>query len=99
VLSDVLYFTGVVGGVTQWDITVGSVTSSTTFRAAVSYQSSSIAASINGGAVVADSSATIPTVTQIEMGGFIATGFISGNLGRITYYQSAQPDFLQEWSK
>lgn len=56
------------GGVTQADLNLGVVADSTAFKLALAWSANDIAASLNGGAVVTDATATLPTVTTIHHG-------------------------------
>lgn len=55
-------------GVAQAALALGSVTTGTTYTVAAAWKLNDIAASINGGAVVTDTSATLPTPTQRVIG-------------------------------
>jgi hypothetical protein len=55
------------GGVSQGDITPGGAAAS--FKAAGAYQLNNLALAVNGGTVATDTSATIPTVTTLQIGG------------------------------
>lgn len=58
----------VTGGVTQATITLGSITINTRFVVAVRFKADDFAASLNGAAVVTDTSGTLPTVTTLQLG-------------------------------
>lgn len=60
---------GTVGGVVQWDSADDAVSANVVIKKAVAYQANDIATCTNGGAVSADSSATIPTVSTLWLNG------------------------------
>jgi hypothetical protein len=78
------------GGSGQWDFTVGGApTSNQQTRAALAYAINNIAASANGSAVATDTSATIPSVTQLTIGIGVtlsAGSTINGTINKIVYY-------------
>jgi hypothetical protein len=57
------------GGVQQALLSLGSVVADTPYRVAFRYGVNDFAASANGGAVATDTSGTLPTVTQMVVGG------------------------------
>lgn len=56
------------GGATQATLSLGALSANTVYKAAFRYGVNDFAASLNGGAVVTDTSATLPTVTQMVIG-------------------------------
>jgi hypothetical protein len=76
---------GVDGGATQWALTA-SYTSNTIFKAALAYAVNDIAFTVGGAAPTTDTSATLPTVTQMQIGTGPALPIWNGYLRRITYY-------------
>ena len=56
------------GGVTQVNLNAGSAAAFSVARAAYAYKLNGCAEDMNGGAVVTDTSATIPTVTTLNVG-------------------------------
>lgn len=76
------------GGVTQADISNGSASSDgATLRLAGAYKANDFAASTNGATPGTDTSGTVPTVTQMIMGGRPAgANILNGWLRRIAYY-------------
>lgn len=56
------------GGVTQADISLGSISVGTTYRIALAWAANDIAACVNGGAVSTDTGATLPTVATLTFG-------------------------------
>jgi hypothetical protein len=78
------------GGSGQWDFFVGSApVANQQTRAALAYSINDIAASGNGSAVGTDTSATIPSVTQLTIGVGVtlsAGSTINGTIRKIAYY-------------
>lgn len=68
------------GGVTQADISLGSVTAGTEYIVAVAWAANEISACMNGGSVGTDTSASLPTVTTLTCG--------AGWHSRLTYIAS-----------
>lgn len=56
------------GGATQASLALGNLTAGTAFRVALAVKANDIAASLDGGAVVTDTGATLPTVTTLRLG-------------------------------
>lgn len=56
------------GGVEQCSLAIGTVVTGTEYRVAATWKLNDIAASINGATVVTDTSATLPTPTQMSVG-------------------------------
>jgi len=75
-------FLGVTGGVTQWDVTP-SYTAGTTSKAAFSAATNDIKMAKDGVAQTQDTSATVPTVTQLNVGHIAGILHFSGNVGGI----------------
>jgi len=75
------------GGISQADANAGSFLLNGTAKSALAYKQNDIAFSANGGAVVTDTSATIPTVNQSQFG-FRAGGAVHLNntIRSIRYY-------------
>ena len=71
--------------VLQCDLTAtGVISANTTVKMALAYAVNDFAASGNGGAVVTDSTGTVPSgLTDMQLGG---VGIMCGYLRRITYY-------------
>ena len=68
-VAGALAVTVVDGGVTQASLSLGSVASGTAYTVALAWTLNDFAASINGAAVVADASGTLPTLSQINLAG------------------------------
>lgn len=76
------------GGVDQCNYSAGTITQNAAFKLAAAYQVNDFAASLNGAAVVTDTSGTIPTgQTTARIGTNVSlANSINGYLRRITYY-------------
>jgi hypothetical protein len=76
------------GGVSQFGL--GSATTPSSFtKMAGSYIANNAQFSQNNGSVVTDSSCTIPTVSQMQIGNLITGRNLSGNIKKIIYYPQA----------
>jgi hypothetical protein len=81
------------GGVTQATITRPNVAANVANKMAFAYIENNIALSSNGSAAGTDTSATIPTVNQLNIGVFIPTSvYLNGHIRAITYYNTRLPD-------
>jgi lysophospholipase L1-like esterase len=84
------------GGVNQAVIdvdAVGTWANSTAHKLAMSWAANDVAACFDGGAVVADTSATLPTVNNLRIGAFTSTtGGWGGVIKQITYLPRALAD-------
>jgi len=78
-------WTGDVGGVNQWDIDIANPAANTITKVGGAYKLNDIAASVNGGAVTVDTSATIPTVTTLGVGNSASSNYLNGHIRQITY--------------
>ena len=74
------------GGVAQASIDAGTVASGTAFKLAAAYTVNDFAISKDGAAVVTDSSGTIPTPTQLNIGADVAGNYVCGHISRLRYY-------------
>jgi hypothetical protein len=72
--SNAVFVEVTVGGVQQAAINVGTVAPDTDFKLAMRYRADDMAASLNGAAVVTDTSATVPSVTTLRVGRRFSTG-------------------------
>jgi hypothetical protein len=92
---DRLYVSGLVGGASQWDIASGSaafnLTPGAVARFALGYAANDVAAAINGTLGTVDTSASLPTVDRLEIGGDSTTCW-NGTIRRITYYNTRKPN-------
>lgn len=73
------------GGTPQAQIDAGTIAANTAYRLAAGWATNDCSAVINGGAVVVDGSAAIPTVTQARLGSD-GTNYLNGHLQTIEYY-------------
>ncbi|MCF8533052.1 MAG: hypothetical protein K9G48_08620 [Reyranella sp.] len=63
-----LRLTIVVGGVSEADVNLGAVSNDTDFKVAVRLEANNVAASLNGAAVVTDTSVALPVVSEAQIG-------------------------------
>lgn len=104
-LSGVLYFTITVAGVQVGNVALGSYTPGDTVYIGVSVSGATITTSINGSVPstsTTTSSTLLPTVTQWELGSFLAqgaVGTINGSIAKLTYWDKALPQIVQEISQ
>lgn len=83
------------GGADQAQIDAGTIAANTAYRLAGAWAADACAASINSGAPVLDSAATIPAVTQARLGSD-GTNYLNGHLQSIEYYgEQVTPAELQ----
>lgn len=81
------------GGVTQADLNLGVVADNATIRVALGWSANDIAACLNGGTAVADSSATLPTVTTLRLGeNHAAANQWNGHVRRIRHWPTRKPN-------
>lgn len=73
------------GGAPQAQIDAGTISANTAYNLATAWNTDSCAAAINGAAAVADSTATMPTVTQARLGSD-GTNYLNGHLQSICYW-------------
>lgn len=76
------------GGVAQASIDAGTVVSTTAFKLAASYTVNDFAVSKDGAAVVTDTSGTIPTPTQINIGSDASGNYVCGHIARLRYFNT-----------
>jgi hypothetical protein len=63
------------------------------FRSVIAYKVNDIAMTANGATVSTDTSATIPTVNRMVIGGFEGTSnFVNGHIRQIAYYNTRLPN-------
>jgi hypothetical protein len=72
------------GGVEQANINGGTVSAGVRTRIAVRLNENDFAISINGGAVVTDTSGTLPTVDRLMLGRTQAGEYLNGTIARLT---------------
>lgn len=80
------------GGVEQANINGGTITANTRTRVAVRINENDFAISINGAAVVTDTSGTLPTVDRLMLGRTQAGEHLNGTLARVTGWREALPN-------
>ena len=80
------------GGVEQANVNGGTVTANQRTRIAVRINANDFAISINGGAVVTDTSGTLPTVDRLMLGRTQAGEYLNGPLARVTGWTQLLPD-------
>lgn len=80
------------GGVTQADIDGGTVSANAVTRVAVRIGANDFAICVNGGAVVTDSSGTLPTVDRIMLGRTQAGEYLNSRIARFSGWQQSLPN-------
>ncbi|MEB3209615.1 MAG: hypothetical protein VKK63_11980, partial [Synechococcus sp.] len=80
------------GGTTQADIDAGTVTAGVKTRVAVRIGTNDFAISINGGAVVTDTSGTLPTMDRLMIGRTQAGEYLNGTIARYTGWTESLAD-------
>jgi hypothetical protein len=80
------------GGVEQANVNGGTVTANQRTRVAVRINANDFAMSVNGGAVVTDTSGTLPTVDRLMMGRTQTGEYLNGTLARVTGWTQLLPD-------
>lgn len=73
------------GGAPQVQLDAGTIVANTPYNLTGWWQTNDCKARLDGGAVVTDTSATIPTVTQARLGSD-GTNYLNGHLASISYY-------------
>lgn len=74
------------GAVNQASIDTGTITAGTTFKMVAAYAANDFAASLNGAAVVTDTSGTIPTVDRVRVGTNRGGNQLVGYVEKVAYY-------------
>jgi hypothetical protein len=80
------------GGAEQANINGGTVAAGVRTRVAVRISTNDFAISINGGAVVSDTSGTLPTVDRLMLGRTQAGEYLNGRIARFTGWAGLLPD-------
>jgi hypothetical protein len=70
----------------------GTLLANTVYKLGGSYALNDIAACLNGGTVVVDTGATMPTPTQLRIGSGAAANYLNGHIRRIQYQNIAVSD-------
>ena len=81
--SGAYYFGVTVGGVSQ---ATAAIAANTATKVALAYKANDFALSHNGGAVVTDTSGTVPTVNRLSLCDAGGGGQLNGHIKRLTYY-------------
>jgi hypothetical protein len=82
-----------VGGASQVDIGTGTASLVTKNRIAFAYAANDFAVSLNGGAVSADTSGTVPTVTTLTLGSGVGPiPALNAYIPFLAYYPTRLPD-------
>ena len=80
-------FSGVAATVTQWDLIASNAYTPASFaKAAWSYATNNILSDFNGTAQTADVSATVPTVTQLDVGNEGGSFQLNGAVRNVRIY-------------
>ena len=75
------------GGTPQAQIDAGTIAANTNYSLTGWWQTNDCKARLDNGAVVTDTTATIPTVTQVRLGSD-GTNYLNGHLASISYYEN-----------
>jgi hypothetical protein len=100
-LTDFVRYNMFDGGVLQSSLDSATLSNSTAFKSSFAWALNDIAQSTNGATVTTDTSATLPTVTQLVLAGPGGNGnsFMNGHIRRFDYYPTRQTNaFLQSAS-
>jgi hypothetical protein len=73
------------GGTPQAQIDAGTIAANIVYNLSAAFAENNCAAAVNGNAVVTDTSATMPTVTQARLGSD-GTNYLSGHLQTVRYW-------------
>jgi hypothetical protein len=82
-VSGTLTLNVVDGGATQASLALGSIVTGTDYIVACAWSANDIAGCVNGGSVVTDSAATLPTLTQLRIGSD-GTNYANTTIARLT---------------
>lgn len=93
--------TVITGGVAQATLSIAGFSANVRNRIAFSYKANAIHASINGGAVISDVSATLPVMNQLSIGNYLSGDFqLSGFIEEFMHLPMAESSSkLPELSK
>ena len=80
------------GGVVASPSVGNSALPGETVRVATAWEQDRVAISANGGALITDNSATIPTVDTLRIGGFFGLQPMNGHVARLVYYPESLSD-------
>lgn len=80
--------TVVAGGATQVNMSGGTLTYGTFVKVAIAFKANDFAISVNGAAVTTDTSGSVPTVSQMNIGSLGAgTQLLNGTVKRVTFWR------------
>ena len=82
------FFTVTDDGVDQASIDAGTVAANTNYKIAAAYAVNDFAVSLGGATVGTDTSGTLPTVTQMQIGNSAAGNRLNGHVRSIAYYKT-----------
>jgi len=74
------------GGVAQVGLSSITYTAGNVAKMAAAYATNDFALSTNGGAVLTDTSGTVPSVTALNLGSQLSGNFLNGYLRRVVFY-------------
>jgi hypothetical protein len=87
------------GGSPQAQIDAGTIAANTVYALGAAWGTDNCAAAVNGGAAVIDTTATIPTVTQLRLGND-GVNYLNGRIQSIRYWpQRVTNNEVQAFSK
>lgn len=89
--TDTARFNANVAGAGQGPLD-GTFVSSTAFKSAVAYAANDLASSFNGAAVTTDATASIPTVTRLELGAELGVNQSNAHILTFDYWPVRQPN-------
>lgn len=87
-----LKFKVIDGGVTQCDITIGTIAAATTYKAAVAWGANDFAACLAGGTVGTDVAGSLPTVDRMRLKLDQAGNTMGGDLERVARWPTRLPN-------
>ncbi len=77
---------GLDDGIAQWGLIGAAYTSNNTFKSALAYATNDIAFCVGAAAPATDATATLPTVSQMQIGAAPGLAMWNGHIRRVTYY-------------
>jgi hypothetical protein len=80
------------GGVTQASINLGAHVAGSVNTAAISWKANDISGSLNGAAAITDTAASIPTLTQFDLGHQNGANSLNGDVLDVAYIRRALSD-------
>jgi hypothetical protein len=76
----------VVGGATQSNVSVSGVAASVLAKSADAFKLNNFNTAVNGVLGTADTSGTVPTVTQLDLGSRASSLFLNGHIRRLAFF-------------